>query len=73
MAVQCCVLLHAFLPMLQYNDFVSSVRVPLGLSVTLRENTNRGGRGLTITGPADIACLVNFNFNDITSSMRIGE
>ncbi|WIA20753.1 hypothetical protein OEZ85_005121 [Tetradesmus obliquus] len=54
-----------------WNDFVSSVRVPLGLAVTLRENINYGGRGLTITGPSDIPCLTNWQFNDITSSMRV--
>jgi hypothetical protein len=56
---------------MQWNEFISSVRVPAGLAVTLRENTNYGGRGLTINGPADIPCLITQNFNDITSSMRV--
>jgi hypothetical protein len=57
----------------QWNDFISSVRVPAGLSALLREDNNYGGGGLRITGPADIACLSQWNFNDLTSSMRIGE
>jgi hypothetical protein len=57
----------------QWNDYISSVRVPAGLSVLLREHPNYGGRGLNITGPADIACLSQWSFSDITSSMQVGE
>ncbi|KAF6258438.1 CAP domain-containing protein [Scenedesmus sp. NREL 46B-D3] len=54
-----------------WNDVVSSVRVPQGLKLTLREDRSYKGRGITITGPANIACLSSRRFNDITSSMRI--
>jgi hypothetical protein len=57
--------------LVQWNDWISSIRVPAGLTVLLREHPNYGGRGLRITGPADVDCLTNWQFNDITSSMQI--
>jgi hypothetical protein len=60
-----------FVVHVQLNDFMSSLRVPAGLKVTLREHPNYNGRGLEITGPADIACLDNWQFAKVTSSMRI--
>jgi hypothetical protein len=61
-----CFVMHV-----QWNDFISSVRVPAGLSVLLREHPNYGGRGLIINGPSDIPCLSIWDMNDVTSSMRI--
>eukprot|EP00775_Hariotina_reticulata_P007851 gene7851-8048_t len=55
----------------EFNDMITSIRVPAGLKITLREHPNYGGRGLIITGPSDITNLSPWNFNDITSSFKI--
>ena len=51
------------------NNFVSSLRVPSGLQVTLFDNTNFGGSSITFT--ADDNCLVNNSFNDRTGSIIV--
>ena len=53
------------------NDFISSVRVPSGLKVTLYEHSNFQGRSVDLT--RDTECLAGnpYNFNDMTSSIRI--
>ena len=51
------------------NDNVSSVRVADGYQVELFLDANYQGRSLTLTG--DDNCLVDNNFNDLTSSIRV--
>lgn len=51
------------------NDDVSSLKVTSGYQVTLYLNDNFGGRTIVKTG--DDACLVDDNFNDSTSSIKI--
>jgi hypothetical protein len=52
-----------------WNDRVSSVRVPAGWSVTLYEHIGQGGASLALT--ADEPNLVNRAFNDVMSSYRV--
>jgi hypothetical protein len=52
------------------NDSISSLRVPAGLTVVLYQHIF-SGRSFAVTGSADIDCLVNYGFNDETSSIRI--
>ncbi|WIA37343.1 hypothetical protein OEZ86_014273 [Tetradesmus obliquus] len=54
-----------------FNDFISSVRVPAGMTAVFWENNNFGGRGLRVTGPADVPCFDNWQFSKVTSSMQI--
>lgn len=61
------------LPALQFNDFISSVRVPAGMTAVFWENNNYGGRGLRVTGPSDVPCFDNWRFSKVTSSMQISE
>ena len=51
------------------NDNVSSVRVANGYQVELFLDANYQGRSLTLTG--DDNCLVDNNFNDLASSVRV--
>jgi hypothetical protein len=50
-------------------DVISSVRVPPGLKVILYEHPQFRGRSLELT--SDNPCIVNNNFNDIASSLRV--
>jgi uncharacterized protein (DUF1800 family) len=52
-----------------WNDRVSSVRVPAGLRVELRQHYNAGGRKLVLTGHT--ASLVPLAFNDLLSSYAV--
>ncbi len=51
------------------NDNVSSVRVADGYQVELFLDANYQGRSLTLTG--DDSCLIDNNFNDLVSSVRV--
>jgi len=51
------------------NDAISSLKVSSGYQVILYEHDNFGGT--TVTTSTDLNCLVNQNFNDLTSSLRI--
>lgn len=51
------------------NDTLSSVKIPPGRIVELYEHDNFQGRSLKLNW--DVSCLVNNNFNDIVSSIRI--
>ena len=51
------------------NDNISSVKVAAGLKVILFENGDFQGRSITLT--ENTPCLVNQNFNDLTSSIKI--
>ncbi|EKX37041.1 hypothetical protein GUITHDRAFT_116768 [Guillardia theta CCMP2712] len=50
------------------NDVLSSIKIPSGLQVELFEHEYKG-RTLTLT--SDVLCLVDYNFNDITTSFII--
>ena len=50
------------------NDGLSSLRIPPGFTVTLFQD-DIGSRSITLT--ADERCLVNRNFNDLTSALII--
>lgn len=60
---------YDYLNGLAFNDIISSVRVPQGLRVILYEHAQGQGRQLTLFN--DTPCLVNQNFNDITSSINV--
>lgn len=49
-----------------WNDKISSLRIPPGFKVILFEHDNFQGARLLLTD--DVTCLVNFNFNDKASS-----
>ena len=51
------------------NDDISSLKINSGYKVTLYKDDNFGGRSITLT--ADDACLVDNNFNDTTSSLKV--
>lgn len=51
------------------NDWLSSVKVPVGYEVDLFEHDNFEGRKVTLR--SDDSCLVNKDFNDKMSSMKI--
>jgi hypothetical protein len=51
------------------NDDISSIKVNSGYKVTLYKHDNFGGAALVKTG--DDACLVDDNFNDSTSSLKV--
>jgi len=51
------------------NDKISSIQVPSGLEVELYEHGNFGGRSLIIR--ENERCLVDKNFNDLTSSLKV--
>jgi hypothetical protein len=51
------------------NDTVSSVAIDPGCTVTLYEHINYGGAYLTLT--RNTPDLTQYNFNDITSSLRL--
>jgi hypothetical protein len=51
------------------NDDISSIRVSPGYKVTLYKHDNFGGSSLVLTGDDD--CLVNNNWNDSTSSLKV--
>ena len=51
------------------NDDISSLKVNSGYKVTLYKHDNFGGATLTVT--ADDACLVDNNWNDSTSSLKV--
>jgi len=51
------------------NDDVSSVKVQGGYQVVLYNDDNFLGSSLSLT--ADNSCLVNNNFNDLTSSLKV--
>ena len=53
----------------QWNDRVSSVKVPAGYKVQLFQHSNYGGRSLSLS--ADTASLVSSSFNDFASSLKI--
>lgn len=53
----------------QWNDRVSSVKVPAGYKVQLFQHSNYGGRSLSLS--ADTASLVPSGFNDFASSLKI--
>lgn len=52
------------------HDFVSSVKVPIGVTVTLFEHSDQKGRALTLE-PGDYPNLGIFGFNNIVSSLQI--
>lgn len=52
------------------HDFVSSVKVPEGVTVTLFEHPDQKGRSLTLE-PGDYPNLSIFHFNNIASSIQI--
>ncbi|MDR3083336.1 MAG: hypothetical protein LBV60_20865 [Streptomyces sp.] len=49
------------------NDFISSVTIPKGWTVTLYEHSNFGGRSKTLTATGD----VGNDFDNITSSLTV--
>jgi len=51
------------------NDKISSIQVPLGLEVELYEHGNFGGRSIILR--ENERCLVDKNFNDLTSSLKV--
>ena len=51
------------------NDSISSVKVPNGLKVTLYEHAGFAGRSFVLM--ADATCLVDNNFNDMASSIKV--
>ncbi|MGS2761554.1 endo-beta-N-acetylglucosaminidase H [Sinomicrobium sp. M5D2P9] len=51
------------------NDDISSLKVPLGFTVTVYEHDNFGGNSAELT--SDISCLTQINFNDEISSLVI--
>jgi hypothetical protein len=53
------------------NNWVSSVRVPAGYTVTLYDGDNLTGASRVLT--ADNSCLVNNTFNDLTSSISVAQ
>ena len=53
------------------DNALSSVQVPKGLRVTLFENANFQGRTLTLTASAKCLGDPEYNFNDITSSIKV--
>jgi hypothetical protein len=55
------------------NDQLSSVRVPRGLSVTLFEDENFGGRSISLTQDSGMDVLTANSFNNETSSLAIEE
>jgi hypothetical protein len=55
----------------QWNDAISSVRVPAGMVATFHKHSNYAGHWLRVTGPADIPCFDNWQFSKITTSMQI--
>jgi hypothetical protein len=61
-----------------WNDRISSLRVPSGVSVTLYGDIDFGGDSITFTGPANIGDLRNYpgpgadgTWNDAVSSVRV--
>lgn len=52
-----------------YNDEVSSMKVAPGYQATLYSNNNFAGSSLVITG--DNGCLIDNDFNDMVSSIKI--
>ncbi|MBU0700303.1 hypothetical protein KKE26_03270 [bacterium] len=57
---------------LNFNDdlaVVSSIKVPAGCKATLYKDINYAGGSLVRT--ADDSTLVNDNFNDVTSSIKV--
>jgi hypothetical protein len=53
----------------QWNDRISSVKVSSGYEFTLFNDINFGGSGLSCA--CDVPSLVQYNFNDMTSSFRV--
>lgn len=51
------------------DDDISSVKVSAGYKVTLYQDDNFTGSALTLTG--DDNCLVDNNWNDVTSSLKV--
>lgn len=51
------------------NDDASSIKVPLGYSVTLYTNDNFSGTAVTMT--ADESCFTDLGINDAVSSIRV--
>lgn len=51
------------------DNIISSIKIPSSLKVTLYEHQDFNGRSLSLT--EDVSCLVNLNFNDLTSSVKI--
>ncbi len=60
---------YEYLNGLNFNDIISSVKIPQGLRVILYEHGGLHGRQITLT--SDTPCLINENFNDITSSINV--
>ncbi|MEA3144032.1 MAG: hypothetical protein QOG31_1356 [Thermoplasmata archaeon] len=52
------------------NDEASAVAVSSGVTVTLYENNYEGGQQLQL-GPGSYTCLVDYSFNDLTSSILV--
>ena len=53
----------------EWNDIVSSVRIPPGMKLILYEHSNYSGASVTLRG--DISCLASRGFNDRASSYVI--
>jgi hypothetical protein len=51
------------------NDDISAIGVDPGYATTIFEHAGFQGRSLTISG--DVACLVDWNFNDVLSSIVV--
>lgn len=51
------------------NDDISAVAVDPGYQVTLFADANWSGQALTLSG--DVACLVDYDFNDVMSSIVV--
>jgi hypothetical protein len=52
-----------------WNDRASSAKVRSGAKINLFNDTNYGGKSITLTG--DAPNFVSLNFNDVTSSFRV--
>lgn len=55
------------------DDILSGIRIPAFVKVTLYEHPNYGGRSVVLGGESEIEVerLPSYNFNDITSSLKI--
>ena len=52
-----------------HNDDISSVKVPAGYKVTLYSNDDFSGPLIVLT--SDAQCLIEKDFNDVTSSIKV--
>ncbi|PEE68564.1 metallophosphoesterase [Bacillus thuringiensis] len=59
------------IPYSEWNDKISSVRVPPHVTVELYENSDKSGRKKVLTNTGDLPKLYNlYDFNDITSAFK---